>query len=227
MANRSIKQKDIIEKFFSEIQKGHITQVGKMLKLGVNPNVKDRHGDYALDVAEMYGHVDIMKLLLEAGADPDTPGRQTTLIFNCSHTSSDNIKTIKMLLESGVDVNKKDRFGNTALISATRGHIDIVKLLLEAGADPNLKNDSGDTALITASILGYLKVVILLLVAGADPMIRDKRGHTALDLARQNNHPKVAKLLEKYMMFLALSGLSNPKKRKLPKELVRKIIEAL
>jgi hypothetical protein len=48
---------------------------------------------------------------------------------------------VKKLLDEGVDVNTKFRYGATALSYACdRGHVDVVKLLLERGADANVKD---------------------------------------------------------------------------------------
>ncbi len=48
---------------------------------------------------------------------------------------------VKTLLDEGVDVNTKFRYGATALSYACdRGHLDVVKLLLDRGADVNVKD---------------------------------------------------------------------------------------
>ncbi|MBI4478372.1 MAG: ankyrin repeat domain-containing protein [Acidobacteria bacterium] len=48
---------------------------------------------------------------------------------------------VKKLLDEGVDVNTKFRYGVTVLsYAADRGHDDVVKLLLDRGADPNVRD---------------------------------------------------------------------------------------
>ena len=49
--------------------------------------------------------------------------------------------TVKKLLDEGVDVNTKFRYGATALFYACdHGHLEVVKVLLDKGADLNLKD---------------------------------------------------------------------------------------
>lgn len=49
--------------------------------------------------------------------------------------------TVKTLLDEGVDVNTKFRYGATALFYACdHGHVDVVKVLLDKGADLTMKD---------------------------------------------------------------------------------------
>jgi ankyrin repeat protein len=49
--------------------------------------------------------------------------------------------TVKKLLDEGVDVNTKFRYGATAIFYASdHGHVEVVKVLLDKGADLNLKD---------------------------------------------------------------------------------------
>jgi len=59
---------------------------------------------------------------------------------------------VKALLDEGVDVNTKYRYGVTALIYACdHGHLDVVKLLVDRGADVNVKDSFyGSTPLLLA-----------------------------------------------------------------------------
>ena len=56
-------------------------------------------------------------------------------------TRKGDVAAVKKLLDEGVDVNTKFRYGATALAFACdRGHLDVVKLLLDRGADVNVRD---------------------------------------------------------------------------------------
>jgi hypothetical protein len=86
-----------------------------------------------------------------------------------------DVAAVTRLLDEGVDVNTKFRYGVTALSFASdRGHVDVVRLLLERGADPNTKDTFyGATPLNWASRPaqarkpGHATIVGLLLKQGA------------------------------------------------------------
>ena len=66
------------------------------------------------------------------------------------HDAADkgNIEAVKQHLDSGRDVNAKDKYESTPLhIAATMSHKEIIKLLIAKGADMNAKNDEGRTPL--------------------------------------------------------------------------------
>jgi ankyrin repeat protein len=177
-----------------------------------NPFVKPLGGT-ALVYASCSGHTDIVKLLIEAGADvnkKDKRNRYTVLMV----TSSAGQKEVaKLLIEAGANVNAQDDGGNTALLDATwRGETEIVKLLIEEGADVNAKiqvdavgrtNKGGDveilrdiTALMIASDLGHTEIVKLLIEAGADVNTRNSKGYTAFTWASEMGHTEIVKLLK-------------------------------
>lgn len=76
---------------------------------------------------------------------------------------------VKALLDKGVDVNAKTRYGATALSYACdKGHVDVVKLLIERGADVNAKDTFyGEVPLGWALSKGHAPIVKLLLDKGA------------------------------------------------------------
>jgi hypothetical protein len=89
-------------------------------------------------------------------------------LFNAARRG--DVATVKALLDKGVDVNTKFRYGATALSYASdKGHLEVVKLLLERKANANVKDTFyGATPLIWAAQKGYAKIVEALLDAGAE-----------------------------------------------------------
>jgi ankyrin repeat protein len=151
--------------------------------------------------------LDLVKLLLERGADPNarlkTPllmrqhnggdpslGEGATALMSAAKVS--DVTTLGMLLDKGADPNLRVRNQNTALmIAASRqgrnigpehATVDAMKLLIEHGADPNLVNDNGETALHIAVTRGDT-LVRFLAERGTRLDIKDKYGRTPLDVA--------------------------------------------
>ena len=110
-----------------------------------------------------------------------------------------NYAEVKRLIESGADVNARDKRGYTAIIWASAWRqTEIVKLLLEAGADANAQGDRDRrTALMHASASGdeYIEMVKLIIEAGADVNAQDENGYTALMLAEEKGYTEIVKLL--------------------------------
>ncbi|MBT3799786.1 MAG: ankyrin repeat domain-containing protein [Bacteroidetes bacterium] len=111
-----------------------------------------------------------------------------------------NENIIKLLLESGADVNRKSKImpQNTPLIQASYyGYANIVKLLLKYDAKINDQNIEGATALMMAVMAGHVDLVKLLLLKGANKNLGTyKLGMTALDGAYRNNNMEIIKLLK-------------------------------
>jgi hypothetical protein len=79
------------------------------------------------------------------------------------------IEAVRLLLESGADVNARGGDDGSALQAASAGgHDQIVQRLLESGADVNARGGDYGSALQAASIGGYDQIVQRLLESGAD-----------------------------------------------------------
>ncbi len=136
---------------------------------GGNVDVRGYAQVTALINAAQNGHSDIVRQLLEAGADINATNDfgVTALIWAATKGHSD---IVRQLLEAGADINAKDidNDGDTALINAAqKGHSDIIRQLLEASADINATNDYGVTALRVALQRGNLECGRILQAAGA------------------------------------------------------------
>lgn len=114
--------------------------------------------NYAIRAAAARGYADIVKLLLENGADcTDDDNYAIQIASEKGHT-----EIVKLLLEAGADCTANDNWAVRR--AAECGHTDVVKLLLEAGADCTAR---GNRAIQIASEKGYTDIVELLKQYGA------------------------------------------------------------
>jgi L-ascorbate metabolism protein UlaG (beta-lactamase superfamily) len=110
-----------------------------------------------------------------------------------------NGATAELLLQAGVDLNKKDNFGRTPLLSsAWVGNDEVLAVLLKAGADPNLATEQGQTPLIKAAESGNLAAAEALLAAGAKvDALESPQGRQALHIAAARGYGDIAATLVK------------------------------
>lgn len=101
-----------------------------------NVNLTTGLGDISLLMCiSRYGYKDIVKLLINSGADINHKcARNFTALIEASYNGHTDV--VKILIEAGADINHKcDKNNWTALISAYEGkHKDTVKFLIESGA---------------------------------------------------------------------------------------------
>ncbi len=149
---------------------------------GTDPKLADADGDGVMDGDEDHDGDGLLNLeeLNKAIALIDADGR-TPMTGAAYHGHT---KTVRALLDAGVDADAKDGRNQTALIiAAYQGRVETVKVLLGAGAGVNTKRYDGHTALIGAASSGNPETVNILLAAGADVNARADNGLTALMIA--------------------------------------------
>ena len=87
-----------------------------------------------------------VKQLLERGANPNAASASSAPLATA--VSARNVSAIKLLLNSGVDVNQKDRLEATPLmVAAISCDREIFSILFEARAAQDLRNADGKTAM--------------------------------------------------------------------------------
>ena len=145
------------------------------------------------------GHVAVVKALLDNHTNVNA--RRTndgnTALHNAA--AKGHTETVKLLLDHHADVNVRSTGrGITALHNAAwYGHTETVKLLLDHHADVNVRRtDKGSTALHNAAWQGHTEIVKLLLVNKADMNACTADGSKPIDLAQENHHEDIVKLLE-------------------------------
>ena len=137
---------------------------------------------------EIKTNKDIVKLLLEHGADVDgmtADNMMTPLTKACS--SDENLDIIQLLLNAGAHVNGGDADTAPLHCATLFRNIKSIELLIDAGADVNIKSaeeyailPTGSTPLHVAATEGHLDCLNILLAAGADHNSVNARGETPL-----------------------------------------------
>lgn len=136
---------------------------------------------HALTRACSAGHLDEVRRLLDAGADPnarDPYGTGTLLTFHPA--------VVELLLERGADPNMQVNQNGSSVLAglAYVNRIECVRLLLDHGANPNKGRDaSGETPLHHALVSKDDRhaLVRLLLDRGADPNAKTVPGVVSLN----------------------------------------------
>ncbi|MCJ8736698.1 hypothetical protein PDJAM_G00015440 [Pangasius djambal] len=142
----------------------------------------------ALLIATDGKHLDCVKCLLEAGADPDisNKNKETPLYKACEKESID---IVKVILAFGGSVNQRCHRGWTALHEAVRrGNTQLCEALLQAGAAIDATNAYGITPLIEAARHGRTTIVNYLISKGAGVNLQSCEGTTALSEACKHGH---------------------------------------
>lgn len=146
------------------INKNDLPLVQKLIQEGVNVNELDANRDAPLVIAAYKGYNQIVKLLLEQGADVTAvdPGMKATALHAAAYAG--RTEAAKLLIEYKIDINKQGPYnGYTALHDAIwQNNIDIVKLLLEANADLSIRSQDGKTPLDFAKSRNYEQIVTLI-----------------------------------------------------------------
>ena len=90
-----------------------------------------------LHIATMYGHKNIVELLLERGARHDMPDKYGWYPLHRAVKGGQKY-VVQILLDAGAPVNLKNNDGACTLyLAASYGCKDLVRLLLDRGAHPN------------------------------------------------------------------------------------------
>ncbi|GAB3147921.1 ankyrin repeat domain-containing protein [Microbispora hainanensis] len=162
---------------------GDVARVAALLHpdTAVNP----AQGTTPLYRAAVDGHHDIVRLLLEYGADPDQPsGGHGEGLPLCAAACWNHAETVQALLDGGADPDAAEEGGWTPLLwAAANGNLESADILLDAGADPGRADDDGDTPLTLAAVFGAYGIVWSLLEHGADPSAPGWDGMTPLEIA--------------------------------------------
>ncbi len=113
--------------------------------------------------------------------------------------SQGKLEEVLFLVEKGVDLEAKDRYGNTALLkSIDEGHLEIAKALLDKGANPLVKNESGLSVATAAALQFEVELFKDLVEKGAEvnPLVLGKM-NLLMNLSMEGHSDMVKFIAEK------------------------------
>jgi hypothetical protein len=187
------------EPLLSAVLTEDVGEVKRLLAAGADVNVLDNGIEStALAQAVQRGNRELVKILLDAGADVDgknNDGLTALMYLNDNATA----EIVRDLIKAGAKVDLADESGQNALHhAASYADTEVLQALIDAGARVDTKDESGRTALMIAAEAGDESSVAVLLKAGATVNLRDEDDKTALGLAKENDHAEVIDLLASY-----------------------------
>ncbi|KAI1266477.1 hypothetical protein F5Y18DRAFT_359147 [Xylariaceae sp. FL1019] len=192
---------------------GHYVVVEELLRRHADVDALTTREDFtagtALQAACEASRVDIVRLLLEHGADPNHgAGEDAPPVVAAALHAEEEILELLVQRKPKLDVFGGWDHSSPLINAAAFLPVSSLKLLLDAGADINLQDNDGDTALIVASSRGDddKEAVEFLLNNGADIMHSSSRNENALQAAmKQENHECLEVLVEHVsVLFTAL-----------------------
>jgi ankyrin repeat protein len=161
-------------------KQGNIAKVKQEIANGVEIDCVDEYTSQTplmCAVASPHANIDMLRLLIENGADVNATEEQYQTTVLGLAVQSGNLDKIKFILDAGADINYQTSSGYDVLINAMYGRdiakdenlIAIINLLIQRGAKVNGVTSYGESALRVASDKGRFDAVKILLAAGADP----------------------------------------------------------
>lgn len=155
-----------------------------LIKAGVDVKRRDADGNTALEYAIRFGSTEIAAILLNNGADPNGTSSKVPPLFTAvdppafpgidppeTISPARQVQLIRLLADHGGDVNRADKFGNTALFRARKP--SVIKALLDAGADATHHDKAGDTVLTKTAYAECLPLLMNIWLDAAPDIKRD------------------------------------------------------
>ncbi len=186
-------------KLAAAVEANDLKRAQALLAEGAKPDGIGYRSENALNVAVERGTPEMVKLLLDAGANPNAKVSysMTTPFLNAAERGKTEIAAA--MLAAGAKINSTDHRGNTAYaIAVAAGNKPLADLLLNNGADADTRNAYGWTPLFYAARNGDAATVDTLLGKNLRIDRCDTEGRSALDVALECGRHDIHVKLQEY-----------------------------
>ncbi|MCP4602721.1 MAG: hypothetical protein GY847_19765 [Proteobacteria bacterium] len=175
--------------------------IKRLLAAGVDVNAADKYNETPLHYALREDVAEIVKLLLEHGANPNTKvtvrGRATKRTTLQYAIDSGQIALLDLLISHGADLGLAwNEYGSHPVYYAIKERkYDVAKYLVSIGAPIDGIFGGSFSPLFIATERGQMDIVSILIEKGADISVRDMYGATLLHEAARAGSAEIASLL--------------------------------
>lgn len=161
----------------------------------VNARATDSQ-ETALMNAVTRGHVEVVQMLLEAGADV-TPKNSTGFNAFTSAVAAGNEEVAALLLKSGAKIGEGAHSLTPLQFAASAGNVSMIRFLAGQGADVNQGAKQGQqTALLSAIYAAQVDAVKTLIELKANVNTKTKDGDTPLKAAQKGDQEDIIAILK-------------------------------
>nr|XP_008101141.1 PREDICTED: ankyrin repeat and death domain-containing protein 1B isoform X1 [Anolis carolinensis] len=175
----------------------HISAVDFLLHHKARVDIADKHGLVPIHLAAWTGNLDIMRMLIKAGADQKAKNQEGRNVLHFA-AQNNNVRIVDYFIQDLhlLDLNTPDEKGRKPfLLAAEWGHVEMVNELISLNLSTTQKDKDGNTALHLAAKNGHHEVAEVLLGQWEDINEFNEEGETPFYLAVAGGHEKCADLL--------------------------------
>ncbi len=186
---------------------GNRNMVQWLLDHQANVNPKNSSDVTPLFAAVHQYHQDIAEMLLNAGADINAVDDDDNLVIyeliedltlgiEKKAILESGCSLIKILVNKGIDINRKNNCGETSFMKiCSANYPELVDLMLSKGADINDRDNNSETPLFYAVKAGNIRIAEMLSAAGAEVNMANESGKYPLELAFNDQMVEIVQLL--------------------------------
>lgn len=195
--HQGVEPEKDLEMFCEACGNNNLPAAQTMIALGFELNPRGRRTP--LHTAAYKGHIDIVRALIDAGADTALrdPTYNTPPFVHAMHNHQDAV--VALLLDHPMDIFAAAAMGRIdqidAALSRDPGLVNARFRSVRTGPEDTYVND-WTTPLWFAAMNGRQESVDILLARGADPSIADHDGKTIIDHARDAGQGGIADRME-------------------------------